>query len=399
MKQFDIIMTGSQGWDTPIGSNCKDIARTWSKNHRVLYVNWPLDRKSKWTRPNDPDVQIRQAVLDGKHPDIDEVLPNLFSFYPKIVQESINPLPPGFIYKWANKRNARRYAAEIQRAAKELGFGKETLLFIDNDMLRSFYLPDMLKPEVSVYYFRDNLTYMAYWERHGSYMQHELVRKVDLVCTNSDYLGSIVKKDNPKVYYTGQGCDLTAFDPDSIAAPPADMLPWLTKPTIGYAGALEPKRLSLDVLEALARDLPQYNLLLIGPQTAGFDAARLAKYPNVWLPGPKLNSEIAAYMKYFSVAINPQVINVLTMGNYPRKLDEYLAMGLPVLATGTEFMKPWEGYAYLAQNEAEFVKLAKQAIEEDSPEKRQARIAFAHTHSWEATVKTIEDAIVHATSH
>jgi glycosyltransferase involved in cell wall biosynthesis len=35
------------------------------------------------------------------------------------------------------------------------------------------------------------------------------------------------------------------------------------------------------------------------------------------------------------VCINPQLLNETTKGNYPRKIDEYLAMGKPVVATKT----------------------------------------------------------------
>jgi hypothetical protein len=41
---MDIVITGQQAWDVEIGSNCKNIALEFSKQHRVLYVNSPLDR-------------------------------------------------------------------------------------------------------------------------------------------------------------------------------------------------------------------------------------------------------------------------------------------------------------------------------------------------------------------
>ncbi len=44
----DIVIVGLQPWDTEIGSNCKDIAVEMSKNNRVLYVNSPFDRISKF---------------------------------------------------------------------------------------------------------------------------------------------------------------------------------------------------------------------------------------------------------------------------------------------------------------------------------------------------------------
>ena len=39
------------------------------------------------------------------------------------------------------------------------------------------------------------------------------------------------------------------------------------------------------------------------------------------------------------VCINPQKVNPITDGNYPLKIDEYLAMGKPVVATRTHTME------------------------------------------------------------
>ena len=56
---------------------------------------------------------------------------------------------------------------------------------------------------------------------------------------------------------------------------------------------------------------------------------------NVHFLGAKKTDELASYMEHFDVCINPQVVNDLTIGNYPRKIDEYLAMGKAVVATDT----------------------------------------------------------------
>lgn len=40
-------------------------------------------------------------------------------------------------------------------------------------------------------------------------------------------------------------------------------------------------------------------------------------------------------MSHFDVCMNPQLVNEITIGNYPRKVDEYLALGKPVIATKT----------------------------------------------------------------
>lgn len=90
------------------------------------------------------------------------------------------------------------------------------------------------------------------------------------------------------------------------------------------------------------------------------------------------------------MCLNPQLINEVTIGNYPRKIDEYLAMGKPVVATQTDFMNAiFSTHTYLGTTPEEYVQLIEQALKEDSPAMWEERIRYAGTHSWEAHVNEI----------
>ena len=89
------------------------------------------------------------------------------------------------------------------------------------------------------------------------------------------------------------------------------------------------------------------------------------------------------YVKGFDVALNPQIVNPITDINYPLKIDEYLAMGKPVVATRTTFMKYFQDDTYLAATKEEYLPLIEQALAENSPEKEKRRTEVAKSHSWE----------------
>ena len=100
------------------------------------------------------------------------------------------------------------------------------------------------------------------------------------------------------------------------------------------------------------------------------------------------------YVKGFDVAINPQIINEITNINYPLKLDEYLAMGVPVVATKTWFMNFYfAGDSYLAPAKEDYIIQITKALAEDDQEKHRHRIQVARSHSWENFVKKIYDQI------
>ncbi len=100
-----------------------------------------------------------------------------------------------------------------------------------------------------------------------------------------------------------------------------------------------------------------------------------------------------AYIGSFTVCINPQLVNELTIGNYPRKIDEYLAAGKPVVATKTEGMQEFKDHCYLATNKHEYVKYIQEAIATDSAEAADNRKHFASSHTWENSVAKIYEAM------
>ena len=79
MKNKDIIITGLQGWDSEIGSNAINIALEFSKQNRVLYVNYPLDRLTAIKQKNNPRIIKRKKINKGLKPDIIKINENLWT--------------------------------------------------------------------------------------------------------------------------------------------------------------------------------------------------------------------------------------------------------------------------------------------------------------------------------
>jgi glycosyltransferase involved in cell wall biosynthesis len=259
-------------------------------------------------------------------------------------------------------------------------------------MFRSFYLQEMLKPSCSIYYTRDNMMSVPYWRKHGKILEAELMKKSDLVCANSTYLMEIASEENKHSFYVGQGCDVSAFDASSIKNIPNDISD-IQKPIIGYIGALYTMRLDIEIIKLIATHNPQWSVVLIGPEDDNFINSDLHQLPNVHFLGLKDGSVLPNYLAAFDVAINPQILNEVTIGNYPRKIDEYLAMGKPTVATETKAMSIFKDHTYLAKNKSEYPGLVEKALAENSVSKEQERIKFAQSHTWENSVEAIYQAI------
>ncbi len=387
----DIIVVGIQAWDIPIGSNCKNIAAELAKNNRVLYVNSPLDRITRFRERKNPNTKKRIQILKSGKPGIEEISTNLWNLYPATLLESINWISSPTLFDWLNRINNKRFAKQIQHAINLLGF-KNIVIFNDSDMFRSFYLKEYLTPETYIYYTRDNLIAVDYWKKQGVRIEALHMKKADLVVANSTYLASLARAFNKNSFYVGQGCDVSLFDPNLVSTIPADIAS-VPKPVIGYIGALLSLRLDLQVLEFIAESRPEWSIVLVGPEDETFKSSRLHQLKNVYFLGNKTGNELPSYLNCFDVALNPQVLSPVTIGNYPRKIDEYLAMGKPTVATKTEAMSVFADYTYLAENKEQYITCIEKALQEDSPELHQTRAEFARQHTWENNVKEISNVL------
>ncbi|MBV5331645.1 glycosyltransferase family 1 protein, partial [bacterium] len=85
-------------------------------------------------------------------------------------------LPNAGIFDFLNKINNKRFAREIKKAIKKLNF-RNYFIFNDSDMFRSFYLKELLQPELYVYYTRDNLIAVDFWKKQGIRIEAALMAK------------------------------------------------------------------------------------------------------------------------------------------------------------------------------------------------------------------------------
>lgn len=388
----NFLITGSQPWDTQIGSTIKNTAVELSKKNRVIFLNTPLDLKGYYSSHHDPINVYRKEMIKNKLDTVRHldktfwVLDCPFLVYP--VGQLPNPL-----FKIFNKRNNVKIANYLKKKLKEFDFDKYYIL-TDMDIYRSLYLKELLNPELFIFYKRDQIVTEPYWLKHGYNCEKELVEKSDIVLANSLYFADMFRSWNSNIYDLETGVNLELYNFDAERKIPDDIKP-IKKPIIGYTGALLTSRLDIDLLYFLAENRPDYSFVFVGPEDPQFEAHQLHQMKNVYFLGRKEVSELPDYISSFDVCINPQIINHITIGNYPLKIDEYLAMGRPVVATPTETMKHiFSKHSFLPANREEYLTMIDQAIAESyDPEKIKERVTFGQSHSWTNSVGKIYAAI------
>lgn len=184
-------------------------------------------------------------------------------------------------------------------------------------------------------------------------MEHQLMGKADVVVVSSSKLYETKRRYNPNTVLVTHGVDVAHFRTACLPGtrPPADCA-GLKGPVIGFFGLIA-DWVDLEVVRYLAEARPQWSLVLIGEIQTGTSA--LGGLSNVHLLGRRPYQSLPSYCKAFDVAILPFVVNELTIAANPLKLREYLAAGLPVVATPLPEVLKLDGLVRTARTPAEFL--------------------------------------------
>lgn len=390
---LSFVFVSLQRINTDRESTSTSIARELSKYYKVLYINPPIDRKTLLSHRNDKYVTGHIEEIRHKKRNLSKIGDNLWMYNPHSIMESINWVPSTRIFSLLNRINNKRFADEISHALGQLGMEK-FILINDKDMFRSFHLKELLNPRFYVYLYRDYTLAYDYWKRHGTSFEPRLISKADAVLCNSHGFRQLTQQFNPQSFFIGNGCNTNLFNGFNDWKMPED-LGKIGKPLIGYCGALTRRRLNIELLIKIAESRPQWNIVLIGTECEHFKRSALHQLPNVHFLGQKNTRELPGYIYHFDVCINPQLVNDLTNDNYPLKIDEYLAMGKPVVATATKTMKEiFYSHTYLCETYDCYLENIERALSEDNSVLQEDRIQFARSHSWENVTKEFIHALV-----
>jgi len=389
---MNFVFVSLQRINTDRESTSTSLAKELAKKHRVLFVNPPIDRKTLLSNNNDRYVREHIEIVKNGRARMMNLSDNLYVLNTNTILESINWIPSTKIFSLFNYANNRRFAKDIEKALLELNFDS-FILINDKDIFRSFYLKELLKPSLYIYLDRDYTLGIDYWKKHGSGLEPKLIEKSDLVVCNSHDFVKNAKKHNPNSFYIGNGVDLELFNNDEVHDTP-ERLKLIGKPIIGYVGALNSLRLDLNLIIQMATAKPDYHFVLIGEEDKVFSKSVLHEMKNVYFYGKIDKNEVPSYVKHFDVCINPQLLNEITIGNFPLKIVEYLAMGKPVVAKSTNTMNEvFSGYTYLAHDPLEFIDLIATALSENNASLHLERISFAKEFSWDKVVSLLEESI------
>jgi uncharacterized SAM-binding protein YcdF (DUF218 family) len=141
--------------------------------------------------------------------------------------------------------------------------------------------------------------------------------------------------------------------------------------------------------------MPEATFALVGPEQT--DVSRLRRCTNIQVLGMRPHDALPAYVKSFDVGIVPYRLTEYTANVYPTKLNEYLVMGIPVVATDLAEIRRFNvshgEVVDVAQDASSFGAAIRSALNDSAPNEVARRIAVAHENSWQARVTAMSQLI------
>jgi hypothetical protein len=165
------------------------------------------------------------------------------------------------------------------------------------------------------------------------------------------FLDSEKQSTGGRAHFLDHGVDTTHFAPRPRTGRLLEL--GCPRPIVGFFGGLDDYVVDFKLLELVARERPQYTLVLIGDATLPMDF--LTRYPNVRHLGFRPYQEIPELGADFDVSIMPWLDNDWIRSCNPIKLKEYLSLGQEVVTTYFPEVEHYLDYVHVAHSDQEFL--------------------------------------------
>ncbi|MFL6227562.1 MAG: glycosyltransferase [Pyrinomonadaceae bacterium] len=335
----DIVYISSIEWNF-LWQGHQEIARRLAEaGNRVLYLENTGVRSPGVRDAARVAFRLKRWARALRSGGVREVAPNIYVCSPLV-------LPP-FGSRLSRELNRRVLLQLVRRTARRLGMRRPLVwTYLPNDT--TLDLIRSLERSGLVYYCVADFAQLTPNAEQLRAAERELIKLCDVVFTQCTALSNLCAPLNANTHVFPFGVNIDAFplsetalaqrcsDADNNVAAREGVAGGETsgerwpKPVIGYVGGMH-RHVDFELMKKMAEARPEWSWVCVGALQA--DTSGLAELPNVHMLGQKPHDELAAHMRRFDVCIVPYVNSVYTETVVPTKINEYLAVGKPVVST------------------------------------------------------------------
>lgn len=363
--------------------NRHQIMTRLARRNTVIYVEPRVYLRQAWR-----DVRAgRVGLADLRRPALTHICDRLWVYRDPVYTPYAGRRSGGPL-------TARLRQAAMQKALAQLRVEKPILW-----LLRPFHADQigLYGEKLVIYHITDEYSGFPTVTDVPAFVRQEeaLLRRADLVFVTSPALLASKGRFNPYTYLVQNAVDYAGFRATLASRRVLPALEGITRPRIGYVGALNEK-IDFALLAAIATARPDWQMVLVGSVDLTRDtgkAAALKRLPNVHWPGRVPVADVPLAMAGLDVCLLPYERNEWTAAIDSLKLYEYLACGKPIVASDVPAARAFASLVSIAEGPAGFVSAIEAALAENSPALSEARRAAAAANTWDLRVAQIEGLI------
>lgn len=378
-----VLMASPNYWTSPFQVGSQHLARAFSRaGWQVAFVSDPISPLHKLAGAPE-NLRARTAIhragglVDPEHA--------VWTYVPwAILTPHHSPLLRS---RQVHRGWHRLTVPPVVQVVREAGFGEVDLLYLDSAVQR-FWL-EAIPHARSVQRVADRTTGFARYTPEMRRMEAEVARTVDVVAYTALTLEAYVRElGATRILHLPNGIDYDRYR--QPMQPPED-LAMLRRPIAIYVGAMD-TWFDFDTLGAMADALPDVSFVLIGPDDLA--RQRLSGRANLHVLGRRDHRAIPAYLQHADVGLIPFDVRGhgdLVNGVHPLKLYEYLACGLPVVATEWEELRALRAPVRLCRTKTEHIDAVRELL--TGPPDPTIGLEYAAGADWQSRLETLLDRV------
>jgi len=382
LKGQDIICIANTSWFGNYAKSTVQILERLAENNRILFVEYPYTIKDVYsTLRGKQNAPVKRMF--GIEKRLQLIKTNVGTQVYNLV------IPPGlpvfflkneFIFNLLFPFNVFLYKLTLKRAMRKIGM-KNPIAITAYNPIFGLSLINQLGESLHFYYCYDGVESVFFGNRIFE-IEKKFSTLVKAIITTSDHLNFEKKKINENSFVVKNGVDFPVFNQFSKSR-----VYDRERKRVGFIGSLDP-RFDIETVAYAVGKLPNFDFEFTGDMRNEKLRSRLLEFPNVKFFDPIKPNDVPQLLATYDVGMIPYIVNEVNKNIYPLKINEYLAVGVPLVMNAFAVLPEFEGLVSVASDKEDFVRKLIAETADDTASSIRRRIEFASQNSWEARTES-----------
>ncbi|MEI6753152.1 MAG: glycosyltransferase [Paludibacter sp.] len=277
------------------------------------------------------------------------------------------------------------YKTILKRTIKKLNF-KNPIVISAYNPFYGLSMLNKLGEKTHIYYCYDGVESGFFGKRIFDF-EDKFSKNAKAIITTSDYLNNEKLKLNQNSFVVKNGVDFPVFSKFAKTE-----VFKRERKKVGFIGSLDP-RFDIETVEFAVKNMTHFDFEFTGDMRNEALKSRLQKYPNVRFFDPVKPNDVPELLAKYDVGIIPYIVNDVNKNIYPLKINEYLAVGVPMVMTAFANLPEFDGMVSVSKDKNDFMLKLQEEVDNDSNKKIKLRIDSAAANSWDARTESFSQII------